>query len=467
MGVKAEQESEVLEFVHAHHELADIGGSKGGLGAERGVDLAGIMFGEVKRGLYLGDSMVPAVLTLNEFGSHVEGSDEPEGPAAGRRARRRLSEARLGWIRKQAEKNSKNGRQLTESFQGIPEMLSEHDTKLGRIGEAGADAVPVRSLRRCERLPHLHKEKNKILRPSETRWLVLHQCVERVLQEWETLKLLFLQAATEDRIVAAELILKDMNPITEAYLKLMQYVLGFFNKLNAMFQSKDSLIAVIQEESQRLLRCLCQNFMKPSSIEDPAILNPLNPRSLLALEELYVGAGCQGILDKITMKGGSSEVRDFKLRCMSFYQTAVLEVQKRLPISGPFFHKVRFVQPSTALYYEARKRLPSLPVLQDRYKHLLPKSEKIELQTKSPDAFWGQVSKTKTFDDKLVLPNIATLAKQVLTLPHSNAETERILSMLSDMKTRKRNRLGPESVNALLLVKSAMATRGETCVNLT
>ncbi|CAN8023092.1 unnamed protein product [Ixodes persulcatus] len=156
-------------------------------------------------------------------------------------------------------------------------------------------------------------------------------------------------AAKEDRIVAAELILKDMNPITEAYLKFMQYVLGFFNKLNAMFQSKDSLIAVIQEESQRLLRCLCQNFMKPSSIEDPAKLNPLDPRSLLDLEELYVGAGCQGILDKITMEGGSSEVRDFKLRCMSFYQTAVLEVQKRLSISGPFFHEVRFVQPSTAL----------------------------------------------------------------------------------------------------------------------
>ncbi|KAG0435519.1 hypothetical protein HPB47_018436 [Ixodes persulcatus] len=326
---------------------------------------------------------------------------------------------------------------------------------------------------------YLHKEKNKILRPSETRWLVLHQCVERVLQEWETLKLLFLQAATEDRIVAAELILKDMNPITEAYLKFMQCVLGFFNKLNAMFQSKDSLIAVIQEESQRLLRCLCQNFMKPSSIEDPAKLNPLDPRSLLALEELYVGAGCQGILDKITMERGSSEVRDFKLRCMSFYQTAELEVQKKLPISGPFFHEVRFVQPSTALSNEARKRLPSLPVLQDRYKHLLPsvgdveqewrmlpsfftESEKIELQTKSPDAFWGQVSKTKTFDHKLVLPNIATLAKLVLTLPHSNAETERIFSMLSDMKTRRRNRLGPESVNALLLVKSAMATRGET-----
>lgn len=48
MGVKAEQKSEVLGFVHAHHELAGIGRSKGGLGAERGVDLAGIMFGEVK-----------------------------------------------------------------------------------------------------------------------------------------------------------------------------------------------------------------------------------------------------------------------------------------------------------------------------------------------------------------------------------------------------------------------------------
>ncbi|EEC08058.1 hypothetical protein IscW_ISCW005381 [Ixodes scapularis] len=51
-------------------------------------------------------------------------------------------------------------------------------------------------------------------------------------------------AATEDRIVAAKLILKDMNPITEA--------------------------------------------------------------NLLTLEELYVGAGCQGILDKITIEEGSS-----------------------------------------------------------------------------------------------------------------------------------------------------------------
>ncbi|KAG0422384.1 hypothetical protein HPB47_001785 [Ixodes persulcatus] len=76
--------------------------------------------------------------------------------------------------------------------------------KLPRNAEDLLRNLCKRQAQLAELQEYLHKEKNKILRSSETRWLVLHQCVERVLREWETLKLLFLQAATEDRIVAAE-----------------------------------------------------------------------------------------------------------------------------------------------------------------------------------------------------------------------------------------------------------------------
>ncbi|KAH7959058.1 hypothetical protein HPB49_007871 [Dermacentor silvarum] len=119
----------------------------------------------------------------------------------------------------------------------------------------------------CSLQEYLRTEKRKILCPSETRWLVLHSCIERVFEEWETLRLLFLQASVEDRIVAAEPILNQMNSITEAYLKFIKYALNFFNKLNALFQSNENLIAELQRESQRLLRCLLQNFIQPSVLE--------------------------------------------------------------------------------------------------------------------------------------------------------------------------------------------------------
>ncbi|XP_077557207.1 uncharacterized protein LOC144172323 [Haemaphysalis longicornis] len=329
----------------------------------------------------------------------------------------------------------------------------------------------------------LHTEKKKILRPCETRWLVLYACVERVLEEWETLRLLFLQASVEDRIVAAESILNHMNCATEAYFRFMKFVLNFFNRLNALFQSNGNLIGELQAESQRLLRCLLQNFVQPSALERDDV-NPMDPRVLLPLEEVYLGEGCNSALKKCAEAGMDAEVRDLRIRCLSFYQTAAVEVKKRLPVSGPFFHEVQFVTPKTALSAEARRKLPALPTLQNRYAHLLPdasrveeewrmlpsyfsKDEKLTLEDKPAALFWADLHQMRTFGNKQEFLNIATLAQLILSLPHSNAATERIFSHMADVKTKKRNRLGNENLNSMLVIKSAFAATGRTCLNMT
>lgn len=63
---------------------------------------------------------------------------------------------------------------------------------------------------------YLHNKRSTILRSSETCWLEVHQRVEHVLQEWQMLKLLFLQQDMENCVVVAELFLDNMNRITEA-----------------------------------------------------------------------------------------------------------------------------------------------------------------------------------------------------------------------------------------------------------
>ncbi|XP_040070364.1 uncharacterized protein LOC115314038 [Ixodes scapularis] len=269
-----------------------------------------------------------------------------------------------------------------------------------------------------------------------------------------------------------------MTAVTEAYLQFLEYVLPLFNKLNALFQSKKNLIGILQEESQRLLRCLRQNFIKPEALQNLASIKPMDPRILLPLEEVYLGEKCKKVLNGFQATE-PSEAHNLRLRCLSFYQTAVVEVQKRLPIFAPFFTDVAFVRPATALSYEARRKLPALLLLQERYKHLLPcpeavqqewrmlpahfpEDKKKELVTKTSAAFWCDISKLQTFDGKQEFADISTLAKLILSLPHSNADTERIFFMMSDVKT-KRNKLGPSSINAVLIVKSAMASKGTAC----
>ena len=88
-----------------------------------------------------------------------------------------------------------------------------------------------------------------------------------------------------------------------------------------------------------------------------------------------------------------------------------------------------------------------------------------ELKKKTDAEFWAFLSGVKDVDEEPVFRNLVCLAKLILILPHSNAETERIFSMLTDTKTKKRNKRGPELLNAILVTKSSMVAMDEDCRN--
>lgn len=70
----------------------------------------------------------------------------------------------------------------------------------------------------CEMQDFFHVQKKKILKLSSTRWLSMHQCVTRVLENWTVLMHYFRIAVVEDKLHMAETILKAMeNHFTKAY----------------------------------------------------------------------------------------------------------------------------------------------------------------------------------------------------------------------------------------------------------
>ena len=144
------------------------------------------------------------------------------------------------------------------------------------------------------------------------------------------------------------------------------------------------------------------------------------------------------------------------MKCLSFYQTVFLELKSRFPLFDPLFKEMKFISPKIALNFDGRKVLPNLDNLVMKYGHLINSQNYIQqewddlpayfsadernqlLDKKSCEEFWLYLYKLQNFSDEHVFRNLASLAKLILILPHSNAETERIFSIMADAKTKKR-----------------------------
>ncbi|KAE8745970.1 hypothetical protein FOCC_FOCC007332 [Frankliniella occidentalis] len=113
------------------------------------------------------------------------------------------------------------------------------------------------------------QEQRKLVSISQTRWLVMHSCVVRLLQNLTALEHFFLLCSQEDpKDKDAGVLCQEMrNPYFKAYLLFLKYALEYFNRMNALFQSAKVLVHKLQSESRQLLVQMCQNYMRPNVLE--------------------------------------------------------------------------------------------------------------------------------------------------------------------------------------------------------
>jgi len=77
------------------------------------------------------------------------------------------------------------------------------------------------------------------------------------------------------------------------------------------------------------------------------------------------------------------------------------------------------------------------------------------------DKMWKQI-----FKHGHEYPNLKSLVNAIISLPNSNANSERIFSLLPDLKTKKRNSLSSVTVNASCILQSALKARKETALEM-
>ncbi|XP_072382532.1 protein FAM200A-like [Diabrotica undecimpunctata] len=318
----------------------------------------------------------------------------------------------------------------------------------------------------------------KILGPSQTRWLALSNCVDRLLSQWDVLIEVFRVSAFEDKNPVANIILTDMqNPYIKAYLLFLKHVLPIFNSFNAMFQSSKILVHKLYIESRRFVKLLCINFIQPSFYNEDAKLDSLNvnnPHVLLPISDINVGPGTMDLLQHCT----ENDNEQFKLRCLKFYQKAVTQAVRRFPINDRFYKNLSFIVPENALSSQIKHDLDEIvkkfenkidPALANHeYNNLkvyFSEEEKSNLLVyKNEIEFWIKVKKFKNFNDEFIFKNISTLALIILVLTHGNADVERVFSMMSDIKSNKRNRLSTTLLSDILRIKLELVNKQKCCI---
>ncbi|KAL4103916.1 hypothetical protein QTP88_019233 [Uroleucon formosanum] len=194
----------------------------------------------------------------------------------------------------------------------------------GRMCSEYAFAFLIRSIsssgsaKRCAQLVEIQEffdnQRKTILKLVETRWLALHQCVVRVLECWPSLI------------------------------------------------DREIMIHKLFDQSLNLMKIICQNFVKPSFL-DISCLNFGDISNLLPVEEVFVGAECQSLLNLQS----ADNINVFKEKCQKLYITVAEEIIKRLPISNNLFKEFKFLDPEIALDANNRAGFANLPLLTEQF----------------------------------------------------------------------------------------------------
>lgn len=145
----------------------------------------------------------------------------------------------------------------------------------------------------------------------------------------------------------------------------------------------------------------------------------------------------------------------------------IYSLRKRLPENIKILRQINLVSVDRTL----RVIKPNLaPIL-----HFPPSAiTKIEMQWKNitlvpwnqkehTSEFWAEVLNYKDAGGNNPFMELSNFACSMLCLPFPNAEVERVFSQMNLVKTKVRNRMEGNMVNAIVLTRSSLANAGKCC----
>ena len=335
-----------------------------------------------------------------------------------------------------------------------------------------------------------------VLKPVATRWLSCHATVKRILRRWTLLTTFFenevLEAAANESQSntdkSAEIIFRHLqDPLMYATFAFLESALSKLTKVNEHLQSEKP---ILNNKMTELYLYFLKMYMKEDYIGtmDISDIDPTDQSHFKLLNEINIGLGAEHF-ERLKYLEASNSQNDsddedwdtsFRVTCQSFYIECCKAIKKRCNFKET---RLAFV-PSNAMnkdyHYqhlslvETFREFPQIRGTQNIDAQRTINEEWYNLSIYEfpetvvsaiknaiyADDFWYILKQVCDVNGTLLFANLATFALTVLSIPHSNASSERIWSKLNNEKTKKRNRLSFSTIRAILLTAQCVHDQG-------
>lgn len=209
-------------------------------------------------------------------------------------------------------------------------------------------------------------------------------------------------------------------------------------------------------------RDILSRFLKPSAfsdVQDLCTISYKDETKHIASKEMFVGESTGQLLQKCKPHSTLKVMSNIK----QFYITAVDYIIKRFPTSSKILLEAQVVDinlRSTVTFSSLEYFMPHLPQytldeLRDGFRRYQTFSLPIEIEaTSRMDETWHKLRKWRDpSDGSLPYKTLASAMLGILCIPHSNADAERIFSIVRKNRTESRASMSTNTLESLLINK--------------
>ena len=326
----------------------------------------------------------------------------------------------------------------------------------------------------------LQVKQHCLIQYTVVRFLSIYRAVNRVIEQYSPLKKFFLETVNKHpkvvkqaRVVRISQRLKDV--ITLPTLEFLNYALQPLHVYELLFQRAEPTIHLIYNKQIELYRTVLMHYCKFEKIEklkndyDLVHFDYKKKESQLDIKSISLGESAAKLMkyvpenEKALLKCG---VKDFLIKVTD-------GLHKDFQFRNKTLADMRFLAPAnrTVTYERAivrmAKKMPPSVKLTSSELDLLPIEWKYLVLEKfswnkndSLDIHWNKIFKIENDNGESKFPTITKVVKVCLSLCETNASPERTFSQIAHLIKKDRNKLSPETVNALMVTKSHMNISG-------
>lgn len=324
-------------------------------------------------------------------------------------------------------------------------------------------------------------ETRKILKHSSTRWLSLMKCLDRILRQYDALKSYFLSSASEEKSTdknkkkskVAILVEKLNDPITKVYMLFLHSVLPVFDSFTALLESEEPMIHKVRDCIMKLVKELLGRFVSIQRIHDAADalldIDYEDPTVQLGDHQLRLGFATTQFIQKEDLEG-TYGLTKFYREVRSFFITALNYIKANFPHDDVVVNNAIVADVSN----RTKANFGNVYALLDRFPGIVDEDEVTTLENefleyqllddsdlpdtsvvnRRIDDVWCEIFAMKNLvTGEKRFPILEKFMTAILTIPHSNADCERLFSMVRKNRTESRSSMAVGTLSALIATK--------------